>query len=279
MKPWQNPSFLELLKLAVLEDLQIGDTTSDLLIPQNDIYSAKIVAKSACIVCGQHVAKAVFTSIDNSVSFELIHEDGTDVQAGTTISKITGPARSILAGERIALNFMQRMSGIATQTHELVQRIADTDCRVVDTRKTLPGHRILDKYAVRTGGGQNHRMNLGDGVLIKENHIAAAGGIAAAVHAAKAKARHSLKIQVEVENLNEVDDAISAGADALLLDNMSPETVKTIVEKHGKTVVLESSGNITRDTIQAYALAGVNIISVGALTHSVIAADLSLLFQ
>jgi len=279
MKPWQNPSFHDLLKIALSEDLQIGDTTSDLLISDSAICQAVIIAKSTCIICGQDVAKTVFQTVDDNVSFDIIIPDGSEVDRGIEIASISGSAHSILSAERIALNFMQRMSGIATATNHMVTLVEDTDCRVVDTRKTLPGHRILDKYAVRTGGGNNHRMNLGDGILIKDNHIEAVGSIQTAVINARTKSRHNLKVQIEVKSYDEAAIAVEAGADALLLDNMTPIEVLRIADKFRTCVILECSGNITSETIRRYADTGIHLISVGALTHSVIAADLSLLFK
>jgi len=279
VKPWQNPAFHDLLKLAIAEDLQIGDATSDALIPDSKICQAVILAKSNCIVCGQNIAETVFHALDPDIDYRILKEDGSQVEKGVEITKIAGPAHAILAAERIALNFMQRMSGIASATNHLVQQISNTGCKVVDTRKTLPGHRILDKYAVLTGGGSNHRMNLGDGILIKDNHIEAVGSVKAAVMKARANSRHTLKIQIEVKTKKEAVLAVEAGADALLLDNMSPDEVSEISNEFKEIVTLECSGNITSETITQYANCGIHIISVGALTHSVMAADLSLLFQ
>ncbi|MCD4655877.1 carboxylating nicotinate-nucleotide diphosphorylase [bacterium] len=279
MKPWLNPSFYDLLKIALSEDLQTGDATSESLIPENTRCKAVIIAKEPCIVCGQHVAESIFKAIDRTICFDVLVPDGAKVESGIKISMISGMAHPILAAERVSLNFMQRMSGIATATNRLVNIVRDTDCRVVDTRKTLPGHRILDKYAVRIGGGQNHRMNLGDGILIKDNHIEAVGSITAAIKTTRFKARHNLKIQIEVKSFEESIEAVEAGADALLLDNMTPAEVLTISDKFRNVLLLECSGNISAETILDYANTGIHIVSVGALTHSVIAADLSLLFQ
>ncbi|HPQ39881.1 MAG TPA: carboxylating nicotinate-nucleotide diphosphorylase [bacterium] len=276
MKPWNTPAFVNLLNLAIAEDLQTGDSTSESLIPEDAHCNAHIRAKSDCIVSGQAVAEIVFHRIDPSIRFEASISDGNAAKSGTIVSRLNGNTRSILAGERLALNFMQRMSGIATMTHQMVNRIAGTRCRVIDTRKTVPGHRYLDKYAVRCGGGGNHRMNLGDGVLIKDNHIEAAGSVKTAVIHAMAHTRHTLRIQVEVTSLETAREAVGAGAGALLLDNMEPDEIRRIVMDLPEHVLCECSGNITLETIRAYAETGVHLISVGALTHSVQAADLSL---
>lgn len=277
MDPWTSPVFQSLLKLAIAEDLQTGDATSESLVPEDAECEAHIRAKSDCVVSGQHVAATVFHTIDNRIQYAIRTPDGQPAAAGDIISRIGGNTRSVLAGERLALNFMQRMSGIATLTRALVKATAHTQCRIIDTRKTVPGHRSLDKYAVRCGGGGNHRMNLGDGILIKDNHIDAAGSVENAVRTALKNARHTLRIQVEVKNMKEAQAAVNAGADALLLDNMQPDDIRRIMAALPSNILFECSGNITPETIRDYAETGVNMISVGALTHSVKAADLSLL--
>jgi len=277
MMPWNRPSFLRLLEIAVEEDLNSGDATSDALIPPDTRCRAQIITRCHCVVSGQHVAAKVFHEVDPSVDYTIRIDDGTTVSDSTVIAAVTGNTRSILAGERLALNFLQRMSGIASETRILVDTISDTSCRVIDTRKTVPGFRYLDKYAVSSGGGGNHRMNLGDGILIKDNHIEACGDVTTAVKRAISRSRHTLRIQVEVKNRDEALAAVTAGADALLLDNMKPDDIRKIITALPRQLLLECSGNISRDTIREYAETGVDLISVGALTHSVRAADLSLL--
>ncbi len=276
MKPWQTPAFKALLNIALAEDLDSGDATSQALILPSSVNEAEISTKSTCIVAGQWVAQAVFMEVDRSLEYQILIEDGQLAHTGCTIATIAGNTASILAGERLALNFLQRLSGIATSTHDLVTRIGSSACKVVDTRKTVPGMRQLDKYAVRMGGGFNHRMNLADGILIKDNHIKACNGISNAVSAARTNACHTLKIQVEVTTMTEAEEAASSGADSLLLDNMAPDLVHQITKRFGSSLLLECSGNLCADNIRVYSNTGVHILSVGSLTHSVHAADLSL---
>ncbi|MBN1879954.1 carboxylating nicotinate-nucleotide diphosphorylase [bacterium] len=276
MKPWQTTSFKKLLQLALAEDLDSGDATSDALIPDSLTGIADITTKSQCVIAGQRIAEAVFREVDTTIDYNILVKDGDSSSNGRTISTVSGKTSSILAGERVALNFLQRLSGIATAAHEMTQMVSNTACRIVDTRKTVPGLRILDKYAVRMGGAHNHRMNLGDGILIKDNHIKACGGITNAVKTARLKVPHTLKIQIEVTTKAEADEAVTSGADSLLLDNMQPDLVQQIVECYGHSVLLECSGNLTKEKIREYAETGVHILSIGALTHSVCAADISL---
>jgi len=224
------------------------------------------------------IAEAVFRRIDDRITFSPVVQDGYRASTGDKIVSIEGSTRALLAAERTALNFLQRLSGIATLTHSIVESISPAECRVVDTRKTTPGWRVLGKYAVRIGGGRNHRFSLGDGILIKENHIHAAGGIEQALERALANKRHPLIVQIEVRTSDEAARAVRAGAEALLLDNMSPSEVRNIAKLYRSRVLLETSGNITPETIREYALTGVHLISVGRLTHSAPAADLSMLF-
>ena len=276
MKPWQTPAFKSLLQIALAEDLDSGDATSLALIPDSSRSIADITAKSICVVAGQGVAEAVFREIDPDVNYTVLLEDGISASVGQNIACIEGRTASILAGERLALNFLQRMAGIATATRRMVDIADNPNCRIVDTRKTAPGLRLLDKYAVRMGGGYNHRMNLGDGILIKDNHIKACGSIKAAISTARRNAAHTLKIQIEVSSMSEAERAVTAGADSLLLDNMPSDMVRRIVERFGSRILLECSGNLTLDRINEYSVTGAHILSIGALTHSVHAADLSL---
>jgi nicotinate-nucleotide pyrophosphorylase (carboxylating) len=276
MRLANSPAVISLIELALSEDLSMGDITSEMLIPADAAGQAKIVAKDSCIISGQELAQRVFQRVDPEVEFKQLIPDGTHVDAGTDIATVGGAFRSILSGERVALNFLQRLSGISTATSKAAAICDRYGCKIVDTRKTTPGFRVLDKYAVRTGGGSNHRFSLSDGILIKENHIQAAGGVEEAVTLALKHRRHPLKVQIETRTLEEAERAVSAGADALLLDNMNTDSLVDAVSRFSQKVLLETSGNITLDNLAAYAATGVHLISMGALTHSVMAADISL---
>jgi len=276
MRLIDSPAVTALIELALSEDLSLGDITSEMLIPADAAGRAVILTKDTCVIAGLELAQRIFQRVDPTIDFEHTVADGTDVAAGTDIAAVSGSIRSILSGERLALNFLQRMSGIATATRKAAGICDRYGCKIVDTRKTTPGCRVLDKYAVRTGGGSNHRFSLGDGILIKENHILAAGGVEAALSLALRRRRHPLKVQIETRTMDEAERAVAAGADALLLDNMDTDTISSAVSRFGRNVILEASGNITLENLAAYAATGVHLISMGALTHSVIAADLSL---
>ncbi|MCL6628663.1 MAG: carboxylating nicotinate-nucleotide diphosphorylase [Armatimonadetes bacterium] len=284
-----------IVRRALEEDIGTGDITTTLTIPPGSISHAKIIAKEPGIIAGLHVAALVFELVARSygsdialkvtsqvggeptrVRFRASMLDGSEVNAGDTIAEIEGDTAVILTGERTALNFLQRMSGIATKTSRLVKLIAHTKAHVVDTRKTTPGMRMLEKYAVRMGGGQNHRFGLYDAILIKDNHILAAGGIEKAIHAARAGIPHTVKIEVEADTLEQVRQALDAGADMILLDNMSLDMLRQAVTMCSGRALTEASGGITEETIAKIAETGVDLISVGALTHSVQALDLSL---
>ena len=267
-----------ILRVAFDEDLPSTDITTVSTVPPEAQASGRIVAKAALVVCGQDIAAQAFATIDAGVRYEVLVRDGTAVEVGEPIARLTGPARSILAAERTALNLMQRLSGTATMVRSYVEAAAGR-CRVVDTRKTTPGLRSLERYAVRCGGGHNHRNDLSSGVLIKENHIRAAGGIEAAIAGAKAHAPHSLRIECEVSSLEEALVAIDAGAEVVMLDNMDDAQVQTAVAKIAGRALVEVSGGITLPRIATLAGIGVDVISVGAFTHSAPAADLSLLFD
>lgn len=279
MKLTSSAAIRALVELAIEEDLGMGDITSEITVPPGIISHGKIVVKQNCILCGQEIAGYVFQRLDASVEYQSMYHDGDRMSSGSVIARITGPTRSILSAERIALNFLQRLSGIASVTDQLVSLVKSTGCHVVDTRKTTPGWRMLEKYAVRMGGARNHRLNLGDGILIKENHILAAGGVGKSVILALQYARHLMKIQVEVKNRTEADEAVMAGAQALLLDNMTPSEVKAIADTYKGQVTLEASGNITPSNIREYAETGIDIISLGYITHSARSGDLSLLLE
>jgi nicotinate-nucleotide pyrophosphorylase (carboxylating) len=270
-----------ILKNALEEDLGWGDVTTDSTIPMEAAIKGLFIAKEQGIVCGIEVCKRVFEMMDSSITFEILIKDGQKAQNGDHIAKISGPARSILKGERVSLNLLQRMSGIATAANKYAEAVQGTTARVVDTRKTMPGLRILDKYSVLVGGCYNHRFNLSDLVLIKDNHIKAAGGITPAVKAAKGKLSHALKIEVEVESLEQLKEALEAGADIIMLDNMTLEMMREAVQTAKGKALLEASGNVALEgdrSVRAIAQTGVDIISVGALTHSVSAMDISLRF-
>ena len=265
-----------LIDLAFEEDIGIGDITTEATVPSAQKGVGTLLAKSDGIVAGLPVAERVFAKLDETLSFRELVTDGDAVKASTPIAEVQGSAKTILIGERTALNFLQRLSGIATLTAQFVAAVAGYDTKIVDTRKTAAGWRAVQKYAVRVGGGQNHRFGLYDGVLIKDNHIVAAGGIRNAVQRARQIVPHTAKIEVEVETLDQVDAALKAGADILLLDNMPPGIMKSVVHKVGDLAVTEASGGITLDKVETVAAAGVDLISVGALTHSAMPMDISL---
>ncbi len=268
-----------IVKRALEEDIGLGDITTEATVEAGVTVRAELVAKEDFVVAGLDVAARVFTELDAEVGFEKLKEDGEKVARGEVLAWIRGEARCLLQGERVALNLLQRMSGIATMTARFVREVEGTGTLVVDTRKTVPGLRVLDKYAVRMGGGRNHRTSLYDGVLIKENHVAAAGGIAAAINRARKRISHVLKIEIETRNLDEVREALEAGAEVILLDNMPAETLREAVRLIDGRALSEASGGVTLETIRDIAEAGVDVISVGALTHSCRAVDISLLFE
>jgi nicotinate-nucleotide pyrophosphorylase (carboxylating) len=268
---------------AIKEDLGQGDITTDALIPPALEVRALILVKGAGVLAGIGVAEIVFQQIDSSLTFERLAQDGTGVQAGSIVGVVTGKAAGILKAERVSLNFLQRLSGIATETAKYVAAVAGTRARILDTRKTTPGLRLLEKYAVRVGGGQNHRQNLGDGVLIKDNHLAVlrAGGVGLgeAIKRARAGVPHHLKIEVEIATVEQAKIALDAGADILLLDNMGAADMRQVVELAQGRALTEASGGVTLDNVRAVAETGVDFISIGALTHSVKALDMSIEFD
>jgi nicotinate-nucleotide pyrophosphorylase (carboxylating) len=261
---------------ALHEDIANGDITTDSCVPADRQAVAKLLAKADGVACGLEAAARVFTLLDASIVFSAHVREGGLVRSGDAIATVKGPARALLTGERTALNLLQRMSGIATATAAAVQSVRGTGTRITDTRKTAPGLRMLDKYAVRAGGGSNHRVNLADGVLIKDNHIAAAGGITAAVTAARQNVSHTLKIEVETETLEQVREALEAGADVIMLDNMDTETMAEAVRIVAGRALTEASGNMHQKDLAAVAAAGVDLISIGALTHTAAALDISM---
>ncbi len=268
-----------IVKIALQEDIGLGDITTEVTVAPETVARAQLVAKEDFTLAGIDIAATVFHTLDPDVNFEKLFEDGRKVRRGAVIAWIKGRASVLLQGERVALNLLQRMSGIATLTSRYVESVAGTVAVIVDTRKTVPGLRALDKYSVRMGGGRNHRIGLFDGVLIKENHIAAAGGITAAVERARQRLPHTLKIEVETQNLDEATEALAAGADIIMLDNMTLAELRRGVELIDRRALVEASGGVNLDTVRDIAETGVDIISVGALTHSVKAADISMLFE
>ena len=271
-----TPHVIALIDLALAEDIGGGDITTEATIPEDTRSTATVRAKEDLVLAGLSVFKAVFSRIGAGVTFTDERQDGDAVRRGEAITNVTGPARTLLSGERTALNFLMRLSGIATLTAECVRRIEGTKTVIVDTRKTTPGWRALEKYAVRMGGGRNHRYSLSDGVLIKDNHITAAGGITNAVAGARRRAPHTSRIEVEVKNAAEIDEALAAGADVLLLDNMTPEQAALSLSQIAGRALVEVSGNMRPDTIGGFARAGVDFISMGFLTHSARSVDINM---
>jgi nicotinate-nucleotide pyrophosphorylase (carboxylating) len=265
----------QLIKQALSEDLGPGDVTSEAAIPEGSESSAAMLAKQDLVLAGLPVACAVFRVLDPAIRVTSLAADGDRVSAGTKLAELSGNTRSLLAGERTALNLVQHLSGIATLTARYVEQLAGLKARVLDTRKTLPGLRQLEKYAVRTGGGTNHRMGLYDMVLIKDNHIKAAGGIAQAMEAVRKKTR-GLRIEVETSDLREVNEALSCRADIIMLDNMPLDLMREAVRLINGRALVEASGNVTLETIRSIAETGVDFISSGSLTHSAPAADISM---
>ncbi len=267
------------LLAALQEDIGTGDITTESCIPADAVSRGGFRAKEDMVVCGLDVARRVFQLVDPSVVFTPLVEEGARAMKGDIIAGVEGRSRSILMGERVSLNLMQRMCGIATRTAEAVAAVAGTKARIVDTRKSTPGLRVLEKYAVRVGGGGNHRFNLADGILIKDNHIRAAGGITQAIEAVRKNAPHTLRIEVETETLEEVLEALAAGADVIMLDNMDNDRMREAVGIIAGRAVVEASGNMGDRDLRAVAETGVDVISIGALTHSVRSSDISLKFN
>ena len=280
-----DPAFVRgEVRRFLAEDIGSGDITTAWTVPAGRTASGWIVARQTCVVAGLPIAEAVFGELDGGVSAEALVGDGARVEAGRRLMRLAGPAAPILSGERLALNLLQRLSGVATLTRRYVDAITGTRASVSDTRKTTPGLRLFEKYAVRVGGGRNHRMGLHDAVLIKDNHVAASGGIKAALRAVSARQTGDVVVQVEVDSLSQLAEALDAGARAVLLDNFAPaDTARAVhlvrVRPGGDTVWIESSGGITLANIREYAEAGVDTISVGALTHSAPSVDIALDFD
>lgn len=265
-----------LIKNALLEDINYVDITTDYLIPEDQENEAKFLAKADGVLCGIEVALRVFTLIQPDFQYEVFIHDGEEVKKGDIIAKIKGKTRTILKGERTALNLLQHMSGISSMTNRIVKIVEGTNASIADTRKTLPGMRSLQKYAVTVGGGKNHRFNLSDAAMLKDNHVDAGGGITNAVTKLRTKLGHMAKVELEVRTLDELREALSVDVDVIMLDNMDNDTMREAVKIADGKALLEASGGITEETIRDVAETGVDIISIGALTHSVKAFDISL---
>jgi len=272
------PIMLEpLVRMALLEDLgRAGDITTDALVPAEAAAEAAFVARQPGVIAGLDLARLAFELIDPRVAMELVAGDGATVAPGDTVARLRGPARAILTGERVALNFLGHLSGIATATASIVQAIEGYGARVVCTRKTTPGLRAVEKYAVRCGGGANHRFGLDDAILIKDNHIAVAGGVVPALRLARAAAGHLVKIEIEVDSLAQLAEVLSIGADAVLLDNMTPDMLREAVGMVDGRCITEASGRVDRQSAPAIAASGVDLISVGWMTHSAAVLDIGL---
>jgi nicotinate-nucleotide pyrophosphorylase (carboxylating) len=269
-------SIQHLIEIALKEDIGPGDVTTDTLIDPEQKGSAEIIAKEPLVIAGLHVVRQVFTYLDSEVVFTSEYNDGDAVKKGARLANARGRLCALLSGERTALNFLQRLSGISTLVRSYTMELSGKNVRLVDTRKTTPGWRVLEKYAVRVGGARNHRMGLYDGVLIKDNHIAAFGGIKKAIDHIRTHVSHLLKIEVEVSDLDQVKEALAANADVIMLDNMNTDRVKEATALIGNRAVVELSGNVTKSELKSLADTGVDIISVGALTHSARCMDISM---
>ncbi|HLU64834.1 MAG TPA: carboxylating nicotinate-nucleotide diphosphorylase [Kofleriaceae bacterium] len=278
--PVRLPDVSRLIELALAEDLGRGDVTSACVLDgDGGPAAAAVVAREPLVISGVRVAREVFRRVDRAITVKVRLPDGTQVEPGGVLMDVDGPAASILAAERTALNFLQRLSGVATLSRRFADAVADTSCTIVDTRKTTPGWRVLEKAAVVHGGCRNHRADLGSGVLIKDNHIAACGSVKSAVERARRRAPHSLRVEVEVTSMAELEEAIAARADLVLLDNMSVDQVQEAAARaHGAGLLVEVSGGVNLQRAPLYARAGADIISVGALTHSARAVDVALDF-
>jgi nicotinate-nucleotide pyrophosphorylase (carboxylating) len=273
-----TPQVERLVELAIEEDLGRGDVTTDSLLLEETAAEGRILAREELVVCGLELTEYIFARVGPELTLSILVADGEEVSDGAELILVNGPAAAMLMVERTALNFLQRLSGVATTTRRYVKLVSSTGAkaRVVDTRKTLPGWRILDKWAVRCGGGGNHRVDLGSGVLIKDNHIAACGSVWEAIKRAQRLAPHTLRIEVEVSNLAQLDEALDAGADIIMLDNMNEDQLAQAVQHADGRALLEASGGINRESVAAVALTGVDLVSVGRLTHSARSVDISM---
>jgi nicotinate-nucleotide pyrophosphorylase (carboxylating) len=268
-----------LIQAGIEEDIGRGDVTTEATIAEHVMSRAQLIAKQQMVLAGMEIFTEVYAVLDSAVHIKPSSKDGDLLSAGTVIAHLEGRARSLLTGERVALNFLQRLSGIATLTRRYVDAVRGYNVDIVDTRKTTPGWRVLEKYAVRVGGGKNHRHDLGDGVLIKDNHIVAAGGIRQAIEMARKQSHHLLKIEVEVETLDQIEEALQTGAEVIMLDNMPPTMLAEGVKMIGGRAIVEASGGVSLESIVEVARTGVDLISVGRLTHSAPSADIHVEFD
>ncbi|HEU4963403.1 MAG TPA: carboxylating nicotinate-nucleotide diphosphorylase [Bacilli bacterium] len=264
------------VRMALTEDIGIGDITTNSIVPPDKLGRGTLLMKEPGVIAGLDVAQATFHMVDPSLVVTLRCKDGEHKATGDVIMEVSGSARSILIAERVALNFLQRLSGIATRTAKFVDLVRYYNAKIVDTRKTTPGLRALEKYAVVVGGGRNHRFGLFDAVLIKDNHIEIAGGVKQAIAAARHQIPHTMKVEVEVESLEQIDEALEVKADIIMLDNMTPDLMREAIEKIAGKALIEASGGVTEETIIDIAKTGVDYISIGALTHHIKSLDISL---
>ena len=272
----ENIQVDKIIEQALIEDIGTGDITTESIIPYDLKAKGIIKVKEEGIIAGLGIAELVFKKLNPEITFQAKIKDGIKVSLGEILAEITGPAQTILKGERIALNFLQKMSGITTTTYQFCQEVKDFPVRITDTRKTTPGLRILEKYAVRIGGGYNHRFGLYDAVLIKDNHLAIAGGVKAAISSVRKRISHTMKIEVEVENLSQLQEALEMQADIIMLDNMDLDIMRKAVKMAKNKALIEASGGITLEKVKEIAQTGVDLISVGALTHSVKSLDINM---
>lgn len=269
----------EIVRRALAEDIGYGDLTTAAIIPPETTTCGAIIARASGVIAGLPMVEAVFRQLDEASQFDSLVDDGAVIDDGDLIARVSGKGQAILSGERVALNFLQQLSGVATATRQIVEQLEGTEVQLLDTRKTVPGLRALQRYAVRVGGGTNHRFNLFDGILIKENHITVAGGIKTALSQAREASGPFTNIEIEVEDLQQLEEAIATGADLVLLDNMSLDDMRQAVQITAGRVLLEASGDITAATARAIAETGVNFMSAGSITHSPPALNLSLLLD
>ena len=279
VRDYEKSYILNLIQNALAEDIGPGDVTSSAILTGNEAGTARAIAKSPLVVAGINVFRDTFLAVDSELQFRAFVAEGDIAPSGMVLAEIQGKLKAILMAERVALNLLQRLCGIAETARQYVDAVSGTGTKILDTRKTVPGLRMLDKYAVRVGGASNHRFALYDGVLIKDNHITAAGGITSAITRARQNVPHTVKMEIEVKNLDELQEALNAGVDVIMLDNMSLDDMRAAVAYVKKRVPLEASGGVTLETVRPIAETGVDFISVGALTHSVKAADISLLVE
>jgi nicotinate-nucleotide pyrophosphorylase (carboxylating) len=265
-----------IVQAALAEDVGVGDVTTDATVPADAVGTAELLVKEPGVVCGLEVAEATFRALDPDVRFEALADDGDSVEPPAVVARITGSQRALLTGERVALNFVGRLSGIATLTRRYVDAVDGTGASVLDTRKTTPGLRGLEKHAVACGGGRNHRFGLDDAVLVKDNHLAVAGSVTEAVRRVRARVGHLVKVEVEVDTLDQLDELLDVGADAVLLDNLGPEALAEAVRRVAGRLLTEASGGITPASALAIARSGVDLLSIGWLTHSATSLDVGL---